>query len=216
MAASVGVLGGSFDPIHRGHIRLAREARSKLGLDRVLLVPAAQQPLKPGRPEASDAERRHMIERALRSPEGGAGEPWLKLSTIELERGGPSYTVDTLEALKEQLGWETDLVFLAGADVLQDLWRWRRVDRLLELARFCVATRPGHAVEVPAGLRGRVTTFEIDAVYASSTAVRDAFASGEPERARAMLVPEVWSFIEERGLYGTDLAMTGRGAPPGL
>ncbi|GIW73474.1 MAG: putative nicotinate-nucleotide adenylyltransferase [Planctomycetota bacterium] len=198
MRAAVGILGGSFDPVHRGHLALAAGARARLGLERVLLVPAGQQPLKRQGPVASPADRLRMLQLAV--AEAGA-QDWLQICTLELERPGPSYTVDTLQALRARLGGETELVFVAGADVLRDLQGWRRLDRVLELARFVVCSRPGFAAELPPALRGRIEHLELATPQVSSSAVRAAIAAGELERARAMVPAAVWRYIQERGLY---------------
>lgn len=168
----VGILGGSFDPIHLGHLHLAERLRERLGLDRVVLVPAAQQPLKLGRAEAPAAERLAMTRLAAE------GAPWLSVSDVEIRRPGPSYTVDTLKALRAELEPGAEIYFLAGADVLADLERWYRVDEVLSLARFVVATRPGHALDVPSRLRDRVTVVEIEPLPLSSTELRARLAAG--------------------------------------
>jgi nicotinate-nucleotide adenylyltransferase len=187
------VLGGSFDPVHLGHLRLAAEARAKLGADRVLLVPAAAQPLKAARRLAPAADRLAMLRLAA------APHPWLEVSEIELDRPGPSYTVDTLRALRADLGALAEIFFVAGADVLRELDRWYRADEIFRLARFVVATRPGHGLEVPPALAGRVTPLEIEALPVSATEVRARLASGSG--ADDLLPAPVAAYIREHGLY---------------
>jgi nicotinate-nucleotide adenylyltransferase len=187
------VLGGSFDPVHRGHLRLAEEGRRALGAERVLLVPAAAQPLKTGGPLAPAADRLAMLRIAAQ------GRPWLEVSDVDLRRPGPSYTVETLEALRAELGPGARLIFLAGADVLPDLARWYRIDDILSLAEFVIATRPGYRVEPPPALRGRVRTIEIDALPISATDVRARLAANE--RADDLLPEGVGAYIREHGLY---------------
>ena len=131
----LGVLGGTFDPIHLAHLRLAEELREALALDRVVLVPAGDPPLKPGVTPA-----RHRLEMVRRAC---ASNPGLEVDDLEIRRAGPSYTVDTLAALRAQRPG-VELWFLLGADALADLAAWHEPARLLELANFAVATRPGY------------------------------------------------------------------------
>lgn len=133
----LGVLGGTFNPIHLAHLRLAEEMREALSLGRVLLVPAGDPPLKRAG-IAPAAQRLEMVRRAC------AGNPALEVCDLELRRSGPSYSVDTLAELRAQLP-EAELWFIVGADTLADLESWREPERLFTLAHFAVATRPGHA-----------------------------------------------------------------------
>ncbi|MEN0111436.1 MAG: nicotinate (nicotinamide) nucleotide adenylyltransferase, partial [Planctomycetota bacterium] len=123
----LGVFGGSFDPVHIGHVRLARACRDQASLDRVWFVPAATQPHKPGGPVASGEDRLAMLRLAL------ADEPGLEASPIELDRGGVSYTVETLRAIAESQP-AAELFFLMGADTLRDLPNWREPGEVLRLA----------------------------------------------------------------------------------
>jgi len=132
----VGVLGGTFNPIHIAHLRLAEEMREALSLERVLLVPAGDPPLK-RRGIASSEHRLEMVRRA------SASNPALEVSDIEIRRAGPSYSVDTLAELRRRSPG-VDLWFLVGADTLCELDAWREPERLFTLAHFAVATRPGH------------------------------------------------------------------------
>jgi nicotinate-nucleotide adenylyltransferase len=193
MATRVGILGGSFDPIHLGHLHLARALRDRLALDRVVLVPAARQPLKASRVEASAGDRLAMARLAA------ASEPWLEVSDVEVRRPGPSYTYDTLRALRAGLPPDAELHFLAGADVLADLERWYRLDDVLPLARFAIATRPGHRLEVPPRLAGRVDVVEIEPRALSATEVRARLAAGGD--VSGILPPAVSTYIQEKGLY---------------
>ena len=133
---SVGILGGTFDPIHHGHLVIAEEAREALGLERVLLVPAASPPHKPGRPVTDAAHRLAMVELAI------AGNPAFAVSRLEVERGGASYTVDTLEALLRD-GIEQPW-FILSAEALAGFPAWREPDRILELCRLAVVPRGGY------------------------------------------------------------------------
>lgn len=193
----IGILGGSFDPVHVGHLRLASEARDQLGLDRVILVPAAVQPLKHASRAAPTAAEHRLAMLRL----AAEGHPWLETSDLELRRPGPSYTVDTLRALREALGPDAELYFIAGADVLRDLDRWYRVDELLSLARFVVASRPGHPLVIPKLFEGRIFPLEIDAVDAAATDVRGRIAAGAP--VDHLLPPAITQYIRNLHLYET-------------
>jgi len=132
----LGVLGGTFDPIHLAHLRLCEELREALALDRVVLVPAGDPPLKPRVTPAR--HRLEMVRRAI------AANPGLEVDDLELQRPGPSYTVDTLAELRARHPG-TELWFLLGADALADLASWHEPARLLSSANFAVATRPGYS-----------------------------------------------------------------------
>jgi nicotinate-nucleotide adenylyltransferase len=129
-------MGGTFDPIHFGHLAVAEEARAELGLHRVLFIPAARQPLKTHQPHAEAAHRLAMVQHACAS--NHAFEP----SPIEIDRGGPSYTVDTLAALHSDVA---ELYLLLGADAAAGLPRWRDAGRIGSLARIVIVARPGVA-----------------------------------------------------------------------
>ncbi len=187
----VGILGGSFDPVHLGHVRAAEAARDALALDRVLLVPNARQPLKLGRDAAPAEDRLAMVRLAV------AGRPRLEASDEEIVRGGISYTIDTLRALRDRLGPDAEIFLLMGADTLKDLGRWKGADELAALATHVALTRPGYALEEGAGLP--VRRLEVDALPVSSTEVRRLLAAGEP--APGLLDLAVADYIAKKGLY---------------
>jgi len=141
----IGVFGGTFDPIHIAHLRSAEEAREQLGLDRVLFVPAADPPHKTRRVTAA-AHRLAMVRLAI------AGHPAFRVSTLEIDRGGRSYTVDTLRALRERLPADTALTLLIGWDAFLEIGTWKQYRTLFELADVAVWTRPPHAVRAPRAL----------------------------------------------------------------
>jgi nicotinate-nucleotide adenylyltransferase len=191
---TTGVLGGTFDPPHNGHLELARAARERFGLDRLVIVVAGDPPHKE---LETDAEARFGLAEAA-----FAGLPGIELSRHELERGGPSYTVDTARWAEAEWG---DVVFLVGADGFADFLRWKDPDEILEHVRLGVATRPGYPREqlepVLAGLRRpeRVELFEIPAVDVSSTEIRNRAAHGEPFG--DLVPPGVARLVVENGLY---------------
>ncbi len=172
-------MGGTFDPVHHGHLILASELRAALDLDLVLLVPNAQSPFKERSTVSQPEDRLAMLRLAT------AGIPWLDVSTIELDRGGVSYTVDTLVALTLQHE-EASLVFLMGADSLTDLPRWRRPAEILARAEIGVASRPGVVPDL-AGLFaalpsavGRVRVITTPLIAISATDIRGRVRAGRP------------------------------------
>lgn len=183
--ARVGVFGGTFDPVHVGHLAIALAALETVPLDRVVFVPARRSPLKTSGPVAGERDRLEMLRRAT------ADEPRFSVSPVELERDGPSYTVETLEALRE----EGQLFLILGADAAQDLPRWKDPDRVRSLATLVVARRPG--TEDP-GAEGAVV-LDTPLMDISARQLRERAA-----RARSLryLVPDpVCRYIEERALY---------------
>lgn len=197
--AAIGVLGGTFDPIHLGHLVVAEAVREALELDSMLFVPAWVNPRKVGRAQAAAEHRLEMLRLAL------SGNPAFEICPIEIDRGGPSYTVDTLEALRADFGARASLSFVMGADSLADLPRWHRPEDIVRLARLAVVPRSGHRPDVDAleadvpGLRRALTNVEAPVIEISATAVRARAAAGRSIR---YLVPEpVREYIEGRSLY---------------
>jgi nicotinate-nucleotide adenylyltransferase len=189
----IGVLGGSFDPPHEGHLALARAAAAQLGLDRVLLVPAWEPPHKPGGPTIPAARRVAMARAAT------DGDPLIEVSTLEVDRAGTSYTAETLEQLANDHPG-AQLWFIMGADQLEGFAGWSRPERIVELARLAVAWRPGAgdpAMEHLAGpvAAGRIDVVDMPEVPISSTEVRRRLERGEdvsgmvPAPVAALLAP---------------------------
>ncbi len=198
-ATRIGILGGTFDPPHVGHLWLATLAADALGLDRVLLMPAARPPHK-GNRSISNAADRVMMTRLATS-----GDPLLDPSLIEMERPGPSYTVDSLEELRVAYG-SASLVLVMAADSLAEIDAWRQPDRLLELAEWAVGPRPGSEFPDRAALRARfgaaearIHLLEGPSLDVSSSEIRRRVAAGRSIR---YLVPRaVEELISDRGLY---------------
>jgi nicotinate-nucleotide adenylyltransferase len=181
---NVGVFGGSFDPIHNGHLAIALAAAESIPLDRVIFVPARRSPLKENAPVAPEPARLAMLELAI------ADEPRFACSGIELDRPAPSYTVDTLEAL----AGEGRLYLILGADAARDLSKWKRPDRLRELATLVVARRPGTDHADPAAILLDAPLMDVSARELRKRASRG--------RSLRYLVPDaVWRYIEEHDLY---------------
>lgn len=185
----VGLLGGSFDPVHLGHLIVARAVAEALGLDEVRFLPTAAQPLKQGVHGAAVRDRVAMVTAAI------AGEPGFALEAIEADRPGPSYTVDTLRALRAREPGRA-FALLLGADAVRDLGQWREAEALPGLARLVAFTRAG-APRPAHPLLDQVV--EVPAVEISSTDIRRRVAAGQSIR---YLVPEaVVDYIARQGLY---------------
>lgn len=196
----IGLLGGSFDPLHAGHLALAREAARVASLDRVLFAPAADSPFKAGRMHASAADRAEMVRLAI------AGEPRFGLCTADLDRGGVSYSIDLVEAVRASLPPDAELFFVLGADSLRGLHRWYRAGDLVRLCRFLSFGRRGTAVDPDSLGFDPETNRRLAAGYhpdfdrpQSSSEIRRRLAAGEP--ADRLLPAAVAAFVEARGLY---------------
>ena len=197
---NIGVLGGTFDPIHIGHLIIAEEARLRLGLSQVLFVPAGEPWLKAPRIIAPGEHRLEMIRLAI------ASNRLFRASTVDLERPGPSYTVDTLTDLKRELGEEADFYFILGLDALAEFSTWKEPERIFEMCRLVAAKRPEsrdldmESLErsIP-GISRRVIILDNPQIGISSSEIRQRVAAG---LSITDLVPEaVERYIRERGLY---------------
>ncbi|MFC1916275.1 nicotinate-nucleotide adenylyltransferase [Chloroflexota bacterium] len=199
---NIGVLGGTFDPIHSGHLIVAEEAKTQLNLAEVIFMPAGQPWLKTGRPISPAKHRLQMLRLAL------ADEPHFKLSTREIERAGPSYTIDTITELRGQLDTEDEIFFIVGPDSLAQLPQWREVDQLITLCYLVAVPRPESPrpdlkvleASIP-GISQRVMLMDKPHIDISASAIRERVARGLSVR---HLVPEpVNRYIKEQGLYLT-------------
>jgi nicotinate-nucleotide adenylyltransferase len=185
----IGLLGGSFDPVHHGHLIVGQVARETLGLDELQFVPARQQPFKTGRHGASAEHRAAMLELAL------AGCAAMRVERAELGRTGPSYTVDTLRQLREREPGLT-LTLLLGADAAAELGAWHRASEIPELARVVVFARPGSAVPDSPLIAGSI---EVPAIEISATEIRRRVVEGRSIR---YWVPDpVAEYISRQRLY---------------
>lgn len=194
----IGVFGGTFDPPHIGHLVVATELAWALDLDRLLFVPAGRPPHKNAAIVSDDADRLAMLELAL------ADDPAFEVSTIDLDRPGPSFTADLLAMLVAELA-PASLVFLMGEDSLRDLTGWERPHEIVALAEIGVAARPGVDADLATihaalpGSVGRISLVETTAVGISSSDLRRRVAAGAPIRHQVPLAVE--AFIARRGLY---------------
>ncbi len=198
---SIGILGGTFNPPHLGHLALARHAKSELGLERVVLMAAHSAPHKGDERDPGPERRLEMCRLAV------GDEAGLAVCGLEIERGGPSYTVDTLRAIHASHK-EAELTFIVGADMARTMPRWREPQALLELASLAVAEREDGRREDVLGalapLQARTTFLEMGMVEISSSLVRERVAAGEP--VGELVGPAVAAYIAEHGLYRTTSA----------
>jgi nicotinate-nucleotide adenylyltransferase len=193
----LGVMGGTFDPIHYGHLVTAEEALVQFNLDSVLFVPTGR-PWMKEHGVVSPAEDRYLM-----TVIATASNPLFRVSRMEVDRDGPTYTVETLRSLKQEYGAGADLFFITGADAIVEILAWKEPADLFGLAHFIAATRPGYDI---AGFeaheptsRPEITVMNIPALAISSTDIRARVAAGRPIR---YLVPEgVKSYVEKAGIY---------------
>ena len=194
----LGVMGGTFDPIHHGHLVTAQEALHQFDLDEILFVPTGQPWMKADR-EVTPAEHRYLM-----TVIATASDPRFGVSRIEIERNGPTYTVETLQELRRTADGEVELFFITGADAMLEILQWKDPDEVLAQAHFIAATRPGYDLarfeqQAPSS-HPRVSVMQIPALAISSTDIRRRVAAGLPIR---YLVPDaVVTYIRKTGLYG--------------
>ena len=189
----IGVMGGTFDPIHHGHLVAASEVAHIFALDEVIFVPTGQPYQKDNR-KVSAAEDRYLM-----TVIATASNPRFSVSRVDIDRPGPTYTIDTLRELRGANNPRDELYFITGADALANILTWHDVDSLFSLAHFVGCTRPGHRL-TGAGLpEGKVSLVEIPALAISSSECRNRVAAGEPVW---YLVPDgVVQYIAKRQLY---------------
>ena len=195
-ARSIGILGGTFNPPHRGHLALARHAQAELGLERVLLMPAHSAPHKGEEGDPGPERRLEMCRLAV------GGEAGLEVCALEIERGGPSYTVDTLRAIK-QGDPQADLTFIVGADMARTLPAWREPRALVGLAGLAIAEREEtgreEVLRALAPLGARMTFLAMPMLEVSSSQVRERVKAGEP--IEGLVAPAVAEYIAAHALY---------------
>jgi len=199
---NIGVMGGTFDPIHKGHLIVAEEVRARLNLAEILFVPAGQPWLKANSPIAAAEHRIQMVRLAI------ADKPYCKLSTMEIERAGASYTVDTIAELQGQLGAGDELFFILGWENLAELPQWHEPSRLIKMCYLVAVPRPGYPppdldsleADIP-GLSDRVILLDTPKIDISASAIRNRVAHG---LSISHLVPEpVERYIRQHKLYLT-------------
>lgn len=189
----LGVMGGTFDPIHHGHLVAASEVQSWFDLDEVVFVPTGR-PWQKAEHDVSPFEDRYLM-----TVIATASNPRFSVSRVDIDRPGPTYTVDTLRDLSAERGPEWDLFFITGADALEQILSWRDHDELFDLAHFVGCTRPGHTLSDVGLPEGKVTLVEVPALAISSTECRNRVAGDEPIW---YLVPDgIVQYIAKRRLY---------------
>jgi nicotinate-nucleotide adenylyltransferase len=195
----IGILGGTFDPLHYGHLAIAEEAAWFLRLSHVYMVPAARQPLKHAPQRANGQQRLEMVRLAC------ADNPLLVPSDIEIRRPPPSYTVETLRLMRADAGPDADLWFILGADALMQFHHWHAAAEIISLARLAAIARPGANIDLHAldttlpGLSVRTAVLEGPHLDISSSEMRERFAVGRP--VRYQMPDVVLDYIDTHGLY---------------
>ncbi|MFC5988901.1 nicotinate-nucleotide adenylyltransferase [Marinicrinis lubricantis] len=193
----MGIMGGTFDPVHLGHLIAAEQARLEVGLDEVWFLPSNLPPHKQHSPLVQAEQRCHMVELAIEN------HPAFKLEPMELEREGKSYTVDTAKELFQRFP-EHQFHFIIGADMVNDLPHWFKVEEIVKYMSFIGLERAGHTMNLqalPDWLQPYIRTAPMPFIEISSTDIRERLQSGKSIR---YLVPDaVYDYIEENGWYGT-------------
>ncbi len=201
----LGVMGGTFDPIHHGHLVAASEVQSRFDLDEVVFVPTGR-PWQKQEREVSPAEHRYLM-----TVVATASNPRFTVSRVDVERGGPTYTIDTLRDLHRERP-EAELYFITGADALAQILSWKDAEELFDLAHFIGVTRPGYHLSESGLPADRVTLQEVPAMAISSTDCRERVEAGEPVW---YLVPDgVVQYINKYALYAAAPARPHLTVPP--
>lgn len=189
----IGIMGGTFDPIHNGHLVAASEVASLFELDEVVFVPTGQPWQKDDR-KSSPAEDRYLM-----TVIATASNPRFSVSRMDIDRPGPTYTIDTLQEMREVVGPSAEMFFITGADALAQIFSWRSPEELFKHAHFVACTRPGHRLSNHGLPEDTVSLVEVPALAISSTECRERVRDGHPIW---YLVPDgVVQYINKRGLY---------------
>ncbi len=189
----LGVMGGTFDPIHHGHLVAASEVAAAFNLDEVLFVPTGEPWQKTN---VTPSEHRYLM-----SVVATASNPRFKVSRLDIDRGGATYTIDTLRDVRANYP-DADVFFITGADAIAQILTWRDVDQIWQLATFVAVSRPGHKLTLPEHPKGAIETLEIPALAISSTDIRSRAKAGKPVW---YLVPDgVVQHIAKHKLYQAD------------
>lgn len=190
----VGFFGGTFDPVHHGHLIVAQDVLCELSLDVVYFIPASVPPHKTHRKTSPERHRLAMIELAIQ------GNPSFASSDIEIRRGGVSYTVDTVDTFRREYGSDAELFFLLGSDNLADIETWRTPGKLVELCTLVAMKRPGYESPViPDWLEGHTVDVDVTSVDISAHAIRERVKRGIP--VHYLVPPAVVEYIERENLY---------------
>ena len=186
----IGILGGTFDPVHNGHIYLAKRVCAKLRLDKIIFIPSYLPPHKKGVKVTSAKHRFNMLKLAIH------GNKKFKISDMEIRRRGRSYSVETLRRLRKKYGAKAELFFITGSDSLKELGKWKNLEEILNLCNFVVAERPGfNIINLPSGF----IFLNINAKDVAATDIRKRLAEGKP--AGRLISKKVMSYIAKNKLY---------------
>lgn len=197
----IGIMGGTFDPIHFGHLFIAECARHRFNLEKVLFIPSGRPVHKHRTNIVEPLHRLEMTKLAI------DGNPSFEISSLEINRPGPTYTVDTLAELQAIDGGSNSYFFITGADAIQEILTWKDVNRVMELCSFIAVTRPGYSLEgmnkiinsLSPGQRAKICVYETGGILVSSTEIRERIKNEEPFK---YLVPEkVEQYITHNQLY---------------
>jgi nicotinate-nucleotide adenylyltransferase len=205
MSEKIILFGGTFDPVHTGHIVVAQTAAEKIGASKVILIPARRSPHKEQKPAAADDDRIAMLKLAI------TGKTLFQISPVELNRAEPSYTIDTIRHFRHKLGPDCQLCWLIGADMLKDLPRWHRIDKLLKECTICVMNRGGFSKPDFDSLVGKLSTESVEKlrqntietpfIEISSTDIRQKISQNQD--VSKFLHPDVSDYIKTHKLYTT-------------
>lgn len=194
----IGIMGGTFDPIHYGHLIAAEEARQGFSLEKVIFVPAKIPPHKIGISMSDPEDRYLMVVLAT------LDNPFFEVSRVEIDREGVSYSIDTVREIRKNLKSESELFFITGIDIVSDLRSWKEPEELLNLCRFIAVSRAGYSTDLlkkklPPEFLARIDVLEIPSPPISSTEIRKRVREGKS--VRYLVPPLVEAYIKERGLY---------------
>lgn len=201
---AIGIMGGTFDPIHYGHLRAAEEVRQGFGLERVVFVPSGRPPHKRAE-EVTSPEHRYLMTLLATSD-----NPYFRVSRMEIDRQGPSYTLDSLRHLKQVSGPEKAFYFITGLDAILEIKKWKGYDKLFDLADFIAVTRPGYSVQalndlgadLGEGQSSKIHPFPVTLLAIASTEIRRRVREGKSIK---YLVPDsVMEYVEKERLYLAD------------
>lgn len=189
----IGIFGGTFNPVHNAHLVAAQEVREKMELTRVIFVPSAHPPHKVEKNLAAAAHRLNMLKLAIEKI------PYFSVSTLEIDRGGKSYSVDTMRELRKKYGKKTEFYFILGVDAVMDISTWKDVDTFLDLCNLVVINRPGFSLANAKGELPSMRTLSITSIGISSSHIKNRIKEGKPI---TYMVPEkVEKYIRRYKLY---------------
>ncbi|MCX7920258.1 MAG: nicotinate-nucleotide adenylyltransferase [bacterium] len=198
MAIRLGIFGGTFNPIHIGHLIIAQESLSQFALDKIIFIPAAIPPHKNLKGIASAEHRLQMTKLAI------SGNPQFVVSDLELKRRDTSYTIDTIRLLQKKYGNTAVLYFIIGMDALTEIYTWKKAEELLELCRFIVAPRTGFTFSsLDATIRRKIKILRLEPINISASEIRKRIKNGKP--IRYFLPEKVYQYLRDSSVYGKNV-----------